>query len=374
MRSSRTLSRYIAREVGLYGTVGFLAFSLVLVSTNAIRHVELLSAVELIPADALQVVGCLFAMLAPPAVPMAFLFGILLGVGRLSGDNEILAMQASGLGLRSVLVPVLVLAVLITAASAWLILSIEPAAKRALRDVKVQVATRGVRIEPGKFYRRFDDRVLFAQSAEDGTLHGVLVSDRSDPARPLLIFAETGSISFDPDNARVHLLLESGEMHIEPQDLREERYRHWTFETVDYVFDVSDIVEARSQLKPREMTVGQLREVIARADRGEMLDDLRDPNPQAYRLELHERLALPFASLVFALVGVPLALRRGRGARSAGALLSLVVIFVYYVLITLGESLGERGVLPPVAALWTANVGFAIASIPLLRHAARRGP
>ena len=109
MRLPRILSRYILREVAAYGLVGFLAFATILVAQNLLRRLEDLLAIGFGGHDFLVILGCFLAMFAAYAAPVAFQFGVLLAMGRLSSDSEVTAMQASGLGLRTLVVPVLVL-------------------------------------------------------------------------------------------------------------------------------------------------------------------------------------------------------------------------------------------------------------------------
>jgi lipopolysaccharide export system permease protein len=370
VRASRILSTYVLREVVQYAALGFLVTTLIMVSNNVVRHIEILVAAHFSLPDVLRVVGCLFAMLAPPAVPMAFLFGILLGIGRLSADSEITAMRAGGLGLSALLAPVFLLAMVISAVSAYLIIQVEPAAKRELRDVKVAVASRTSFVLPETF-QRIGSRVLFVRRVDGGNrLEGVVIADRSDKQRPLLIFAERGELSIDAERLEARLLLESGEIHLEAEQ-NEEHYRRWSFESFDYALDLSTLLDHEKKLRPKEMTIGELRAVLERAAAGDPLKDLKKQNPALYSLQLHKRFALPVAPLVFALIGVPLGLGRGRGARAIGALMCVVLLFSYYALLSFGESLGERGAIPPAVGLWVPNVVFALGAIPLLRRASR---
>ena len=91
-----------------------------------------------------------------------------------------------------------------------------------------------------------------------------------------------------------------------------------------------------------------------------------------FQLELQRRLALPMAPMLFALVGVPLGLRRSRGARSWGALLCIAVVFGYYALLSLSQFLGGGGVLSPAIALWLPNAAFGALAAFLLYRARYR--
>lgn len=373
MRLPRILSRYVLREVAVYGLVGFLAFATILVTQNLLRRLEDLLALGFTQQDFLMIIGCFGAMFGAYAAPVAFLFGVLLAMGRLSSDSEVTAMQASGLGLRTLLLPVVALGVVLSGLTAWLMIDVEPAGRRQLRTLLEEVASRGGILESGKF-RGVGERTVFVTERDrENNLRGVMISDRSDPERPFLVFAERGRFLFESETLIAHLQLENGDVHLDDKSGDPNKHGRIAFQALDYSFDVGVLLsESRSKLKAREMTFRDLRALVQRFDRGENVEDQRVQQPVTYRLELQRRLALPVAPLLFALVGVPLGLRRARGARSWGALLCIAVVFGYYTLLSLSQFLGGDGVIPPVAALWLPNLAFAALAVFLLLRARNR--
>jgi len=373
MRLPRILSRYVLREVAIYGLVGFLAFATILVTQNLLRRLEDLLALGFTQHDFLMIIGCFGAMFGAYAAPVAFLFGVLLAMGRLSSDSEVTAMQASGLGLRTLLLPVVALGVVLSGLTAWLMIDVEPAGRRQLRTLLEEVASRGGILESGKF-RGVGDRTVFVTERDrENNLRGVMISDRSDPERPFFVFAERGRFVFESETLIAHLQLENGDVHLDDESGDPNKHGRIAFQALDYSFDVGVLLsESRSKLKAREMTFRDLRELVQRFDRGEKVEDPRVQQPVTYRLELQRRLALPVAPLLFALVGVPLGLRRARGARSWGALLCIAVVFGYYTLLSVSQFLGGDGVIPPVAALWLPNLAFAALAAFLLLRARNR--
>lgn len=373
MRFSRILSRYVMREVAVYGLVGFLAFATILVTQNLLQRLEDLLALGFTRNDFLVILSCFASMFVAYAAPVAFLFGVLLAMGRLSSDSEVTAMQASGQGLRALLMPVLVLAVAISAISTWLLMDVEPSGRRALRTLLEDVASRGGILEPGKF-RGIGERMVFVNDRDDeNRLRGVIISDRSDPERPFLVFAERGQFVFDPETLVAHLQLRNGDVHVAETEAKPKQRQRIAFQELDYSFDVGTLLaDSRARLKAREMAFGDLRALVARFDAGEEISDKRLMEPVAYRLELERRLALPMAPILFALVGVPLGLRRTRGARSFGALLCIGVVFGYYAILSLSQYLGGAGLLSPLVALWMPNLAFGILGVFLIRRARER--
>ena len=190
------------------------------------------------------------------------------------------------------------------------------------------------------------------------------------------MFAETGRVTYDSESAVVNLFLERGDVHLEPSREEPDRYRRIVFETFDYSFGVSEFLAGEAaRIQPRDMSMAELRANLERVRAAQSpleIADLRERDPRAYEMQMHRRFALPVAPVLFALVGVPLGLRRVRGARSAGAMMCAGLVFLYYALLSFAEFLGTRAGVPPALAIWLPNVAFLALSIPLLQRA-RRG-
>jgi lipopolysaccharide export system permease protein len=377
MRLSRTLARYTLTEVVQYTVLGFLVFATVLLTQNVIRILgDLTSAVGATPGDFGLVVVHLMPVLVTYALPVSFLFGVLLGVARMASDSEVLAMRSCGLGLRQLVIPVTALGVLVSIGTAWLMIDVEHQVRKDLRMVLKRVASRSLGLEGGGF-RTLGKRVLYVDRRDkEGSLNGVAIWDRSNPSRPFAVFAETGRVHYDSENAVVNLLLERGDVHLEPSRDEPNRYRRIVFETFDYSFGVSEFLAGEAaRLQPRDMSMAELRTNLERVKLTTNpleIEDLREKDPRAYEMQMHRRFALPAAPILFALVGVPLGLRRVRGARSAGAMMCAGLVFVYYALLSLAEFLGGRTGVPPALAIWLPNAAFLGLAIPLLQRA-RRG-
>lgn len=376
MRLPRILSFYLLREVLLYAGLGLLVVGSILVTQNLIRRLDDLASVGLGAADSLAVLLCVVGMLIGYAIPIAFLFGLLVAVGRISADSEVTAMRALGVSFAQFAVPSLLLALLTSAATGVLLAEVEPLARRTLRAVVSEIAARGGVIQAGNFNRldRTDGRLLFVEErSEQNQLTGVLISDRTDPTQPFTVVAERGRFSFDSKNATAHLQLEEGDIHFESQDGEQDRYRRIAFANFDYAFDMSEVLgSGPSRLQPREMTTKRVREVIEHFDlHGRAPTDARVKEKADYELQLHRRLALPFAPMLFALVGIPLGLRRSHGARSWGVLICVGLVFVYYSLLSFGSYLAEDHEFSAAIAMWMPNSVFAVIAIPLLYRARR---
>jgi len=367
MRVARTLSRSVAAEVLAYAGIGFLGFVSILLVQNIAQRLEDMVAVGIRLSDTTAVIACLAGMAAPYAVPVGFLFGTLAAIGRLASDAEVTAMRACGLGSGVLFAPVLAIAVGFAALTAYGMLRVEPAARRQLRTVLTDVTSRGGILEPGRF-RNIGNRVVYVQSRDrENRLRRVAIADRSNPEHPFLVFAESGRFSFDPDSLTFRLELENGDVHLESRDPAD--YRRISFEKFDYSIDAASIFADARHTRPSEMDSAQLAAHIAAGDRS-IVDGWE---LSQYQAQYHRRLAIPFAPFVFAALGVPLGMRRARGARSWGVLVCVVLVAAYYFLLGFGQYLGETGKVPAVLALWIPNAAFALVALPLVRRSQRAG-
>jgi len=367
MRGSRTLVWSLAREIIQYTLVGFAAASLVLLSQNLLRRIDELTAVGFSWADLGVVLRCLFPMLTAYTIPIALLFGTALAIRRRVSDSEVLAMRACGLGVRSLVVPALLMGLLATALSCWLLLRVEHESRRDLISLFNTVATRGAILQAGDF-RSIGNRVIYvADRNRDNRLEGVMISDRSqDP--PFMIFAEEGRMSLDEETARLHLKLGTGEMHIAADELDEERYRRVLFGSFDYSLDVTQLLTGEARpVRPKQMTLPELRSVVARGQAGDPLRELKKKDPVLYQLEIHRRFALPMVPLLFAIAAVPLALRGRRDSRAWGPVACAALAFGFYAVLTLLQYLAREQGLAPALAFWIPNLMLLALSVQLLR-------
>jgi len=373
----RTLARYVGREVALHTAIGGLALTAVLLGANLLRHGAEASAAGLGPADGLALAGGLLLVIAPYVLPLAILFGALAGTARLVQDREVLAFAASGLGPTALLAPVLLLGLGVSALDAAWMHAVEHRAKRWLHTRLHEAGARGALPGAGAFGELEGRVVRIGARDGDGGVEDVLVSDHSDPDRPLLIVAERGRLRADTRNGHLRLELTNGEIHVEPEAPESPRYRRLRFARFETELPVPGLGPRRFEdLRPGEMTLGELRAIAARADAGESLSELplRRDDPNEYRVAIHRRFALPAAPAIFALVAVPLALARGRGGRAGSALVCAAAAFAYYVALAGAQQQALAGRVPAAAALWAPNALFLAGAAALWWRTLRRAP
>lgn len=356
MRISRTIFFYVLREVVVYTLLGLAAVSLIFIGTNLAQRVADFLMIGVSLTDVLAIVWSVVVVTLAYTVPVAFLFGALVGVARMASDSEILAMRACGIGLKDVVLPIFCVGVLVSGLCWYIVFDVEHRAKRELRDRVVAMAAEGRMIEEGRF-KQIGDRMFYVESRDrQNRLRGVFIADQSNPQRPLLVFAESGEFSFDPEQQRVRMVLRDGDLHAEGNEETPHDHYRMTFDSFEYIFPVNlpGAVDA-SLLRPRDLSTAQLRDIIARARAGESLDNLWVDQVEQYEVQLHRRYALPVAPMLFALLAVPLSVGRSRGARSWGVLLCGVIMAGFYGVLSFTQYLAFEGIVPAAVALWVPN-------------------
>jgi LPS export ABC transporter permease LptF/LPS export ABC transporter permease LptG len=360
----RILTRYIFKEISSHALLGLLVFTFVIF----IRHVGHL--LELVVRHNLQSTSILTLFILPvPGIlvltlPMAVLVGTLIGLSRMSADGEVIAARAAGIGMGQFIRPVLVMALAGWALAMWMSLILGPRSLRKLHRMEQEVSASEVpyEIQPRVFVEQFPNLLLYLQdvTGSSSRWRGVFIADTTSRDAPKVTLAERGMLVNDHEGRRLTLHLEQGTTHeIDPQ--HPERYSVATFTDTDIPIP----------LGRGEGTVAEWRAPPALGLQ-KLLEETHDPaKRQAALVELHYRFALPVASLVLTLVGIPLGLSTRKGGKAVGVVLTILIVFVYYILMAFGLGFAKQGRIDPALGLWLANAAFAVAGALMLLHLRR---
>lgn len=358
----RILTRYILKEVLAHSLLGLLVFSFVLY-VRPLSHVLELVARRNLPVSELI---SLFLLPIPSilviTIPMAVLLGTLIGLSRMAGDSETIAIRAAGIGKGQFVRPVLIFAVCGWAVTSWMSLFLAPRAVRKLEqsEVSLVAAQANYEIQPRVFIEQFPHLLLYLKdvTSSGARWRGVFIVDRSQRNEVKVTLAKTGRLVNEDNSGRLMLHLEDGAtQELDPR--HRQQYSVISFEDTDIPITEPG-AQASQHLSPSMLSPLTL------------LTNLHThKGNRAALVELNYRLALPFACLVLALVAVPIGLISQKGGKAFGLMLSILLVFVYYVLIASGLNLAKEGRLNPVVGLWSANVIFAIAGLLMLRQSNR---
>ena len=368
-----TLFRYLISEVLPPFFLGLLAFTIILLIARILKLIELV-VTRGVP---LLQISKLFALILPTflemTVPMAFLLAILLGLGRLSNDQELLAMKASGVSPTQILWPIATVAAVIALITIFLTLVARPAANSALKKELYNIAKSrvGTALKEKVFNDDFPKILIYVEELKPpgNTGQGVLIVDKRDKVREDIILGKVALITTDEDTNTLGLRLFDGSIY--EREKNRPGFSKTRFNIYDFKFDLDELVGPVRQKDagPKELVLSDLLTAIdQKAKQG-----LKNV---AERMELHQRISFGFVPLVFCLLGVSLTLlpRSSRANRSWGFMVCVFWLVTYYALLSLGKALGDKGLLPPVAALWLPNVAVGAISIHFFQKARHETP
>jgi len=365
----RLINRYILRELAVPFCMILFVLTFVLLMGKILQVMDLM----INKGISFVKIALLMLFLIPSflafTIPISLLIAILIGLGRLSGDNEWTIMKMSGVSLYQLSFPVAcatLAAFLMTLATTLFLVPYGNLASKALLfDMARQKASIGIREKV--FNDDFQGILLYAEKipVHGNFLEGVLVSDSRIIREPSTIIARRAYLVSNPDTMVITLRLEDGSTHTVDAGLN--HYRKMDFRFYDVRLDLASTISAGNKNGEKSSTEMSLSELTATLrNRGLKEEALRE-----LAIELNKKMTVPVSCLVFALIGMPLGIRAHRSVRSRGFTIGLFLVLVYYLFRLSGEALVETGRLSPVIGTWTPNWIFAAAGILLFSLSAR---
>jgi lipopolysaccharide export system permease protein len=365
----RLINRYILKEIAVPFCMILCVLTFVLLMGKILQLMDLMINKGIRFRDIAQLMLFLIPSFLMFTIPISLLIAILIGLGRLSGDNEITILKMSGVSLYQIALPVacaaLVAFTLTAVTSLFLVPYGNMAAKNLLFTMAKQKASIGIREKV--FIDDFRGILLYAEKIpiHGDFLEGVLVSDNRIMREPSTIIARRAYLISNPDTLAITLRLEDGNIHTVDAGLK--NYRKMDFRFYDVRLDLTSSLSDEKKASGKSSTEMTAAELSAKLRSREMNDGaLRELS-----IELNKKLTIPLSCLVFALIGLPLGIRAHRSVRARGFTIGLALVLIYYLLRLSGEALVETGRLSPVVGTWAPNGVFAIAGILLFYLAVR---
>lgn len=363
----RTLHRYVFLQILAPFAAGLALFTFILLIARIMKLVEMIVNRGVPALDVLRVFAYILPAFLEVTVPMALLLAVLLACGRLSADSEITAMKAAGLSLYQIAAPIAAFAGIVFLLSLFLSLYARPwgnsALKTAIFDLARTRATVG--LKEHVFNDEFKGLVIYVEKIEPpgSNLRRILISDRRQPGEENTVVAKRGMLVAHEDTRSVNLRLFDGTIFTSRAS--EQGYHKTDFNTYDVNLNLSEALgqmETRER-EPSEMPLQDLRAAVVQ-------ERAKGEHARPERVELARRFSIPFAALVFAVIGVPLGLQPVRAVRSRGLAVSLVIILSYYLMLSAAETLATQGKAPIALSMWTPNLVLAsIGSVLFFRQA-----
>ena len=358
----RLLDRYIGRQLLVTAIFSVAVLSVVLVLCTIFKKLlELLVNQDAPPSLVMSVIAAILSSSLTLTIPWGFLTSVLLVFGRLSAENELTAMRASGVSIPRACLSVWVLAALCAAACLWINFDVAPRAQQAMRNAIFKIATGNPLAIFGtdKVIEDFPRRKIYVEKTEGTRLSNILVYELD--AQNILknvMFAREGTIGMETVRVKTKDGGEAEEKQIilkfsggryeqrdeaHPRDLS--RFKSGiTLEEGSLAISLQELYEKRR--KRPGVSVLPIGELLAAGGKLEAV------------IEVNKRISDALASLAFALLAVPLAITAQRKETSVGFAISVVIAITYFLLSSAVNLAKNNPGVHPELLVWLPNFVF----------------
>jgi lipopolysaccharide export system permease protein len=366
----RTLYTHIIKELMSPFVLGLFIFTFILLTNRILKLMDLVVNKGVGLAEVVKLILFLLPSFLMLTIPMSVLLAILITLGRLSADGELIAMKASGISLYQILAPFMVLCLSGFLLANMLSLLLLPQGNAAFRRQLFSLSKRHseANLQERIFNDDFEGLIIYINEIPGQGRHmkGIVISDKRESEIPSLIIGEEGMIISDQSEMKVTLRLFNGSIHRAAKESR--AYQRAVFKTYDMNLQLSnEESENDTAIKYSELSIAELLSLLTDRSK-EGMSSIK------IQTEIHKRFAFPFACVVLGLVGIPFGAYRRKGTRSYGFVLCIIILFLYYLFLNFGETLAKRGVLYPALGIWLPNIILGVMGSYLLSAVSREKP
>jgi LPS export ABC transporter permease LptF len=367
----KLIDKFVSRELLVNVLFAIAVLSLVLVVGNIFRKLLPLLVNHDVPMEyLLAFIAYVLPFSLIFTIPWGLLTAILLVFGRLSADNELIALRANGVSVTRVCVPLAGIALVFTAICSWLNVQVAPAAQEKLRSTIFDLATRNPMALFGsdQVIDQFPGRKIYVGKKEGNRLENITVFELDENSLPMKVtFARSGMLEADLQNKRILMHLYNARYQQrdekDPNDLRKIRDGINMAEGT-LPISLEDLYEKEKKRPSRSaLSIQQLLEQLKSENKREQ---------SASRTEINKRFSFPFACLAFAIIGVPLGVTAHRRETSVGFAVGLIVAVTYFLFVIIGDTLRGNPRVHPELLVWFPNVLFIVLGALLFRRLARQ--
>lgn len=342
MYRMKILHRYLIKAiippflfgVGIFTFIFFLEKLFDLSEFVVARHVGIGSAIQIF-------LLCLPSTL-PMTIPIATFIGVLIGLTRLKGDNELTAIFASGIRFTTFYWLLVMAGLLMSLLTIGINESLIPWANQRFWQVYSDAlrASSSVPIKAGNFIK-VKDMDIYICKIRGRALEGIYLYQKEKA-----IFARQGEIIKKP--SRITFNLKNGTIHqIDKKDAS--RYHLLQFDTHTIVVDLLENSTINIKKRIQDMTTLELKQEIGRYKQSNM-----DTLPLL--IELYKKLTLPFACISLVLIAIPLGMSLRQKGKSMALSIGIIFVFVYYLLLMFAQILCEKKIFYPGFGMWLSNI------------------
>ena len=369
----KTIHIYLSKEILGPFLIGLLIFSVVFMMGKTLYLTDLLVNKGVSLFD----IGKLLIYFFPSSlfliIPIALLLGVLVAFARLSSDNEIAALKASGISLYQLTPSVLFLSIVAYLLTTFLVIYALPWGNRGLINTLFDIAKTKAytALKERTFNDSFDGVVIYVDKIppRGNTLGKIFIhleGKKGDEATRTIL-AKEGYVVTDPNSQEIVLNLTgvTGDQVVEGSKSYGRIESEVLIQRLTFGGNLSRVRKFRA--RRWEMSIGELKKKIKfKKSHGE--------DCTKYLLDLYMKFSIPFSCIVFGLIGIPLGVQPRRSGKSYGFISGIFVVLAYYILLTSAEILANKGTLPPVLTSWIPNIVLMGLGIYLLVKVGNESP
>ena len=365
----KLLDRYVSRQVLVSSIFAVGVLSVVLVLGRVFKDLLEMLVNHNVPFEfILTFIAYILPFSLTFTIPWGFLTAVLLVFGKMSAENELIALRSSGISIPRICASVFAISLAFAGICLWINVEVAPRAQVKMKESLYNIATNNplAMFSSDKVISEFPGRKIYVEHNDGPELRNILVYEMNDESFPIrVVFARRGVLKTDPEHSQLLLNLFDAQYEErssdDPMNLMKISLGNTAKETT-FPISLQELYEkARKKKGLSGMTVNELQQRLkeqrtdatSKADKKQQASEL-----SAAKTEVSKRFSFSLASFAFALIGVPLAITAHRKETSAGFLISLVVAFVYFIFILVADAMKENPKAHPEFLIWLPNVLF----------------
>ncbi|MDD5019075.1 MAG: LptF/LptG family permease [Candidatus Omnitrophica bacterium] len=351
----RILRNYILKEFFSAFFLSLFILTFVMIMGNMIKLADLIisKGISLFSAGKLffYMIPFLFSFI----LPVSTLTAVLLSIGRLSGDNELIAIRSSGISLFKILSPIIIVGLTMSLFAVILNNEIIPVSHHKSRETLVEIGSKNplAALEAGTFITAFEKFVIFIYRIDGNKFSNIRIYEPQGPDKPpRTIIAKKGEFIVLPEKQLLKLKLIDGTSdEINPSD--PENFYKLNFKTYFMNIDFKKQTMKEVKKKAKDMTLAELRREID-------MFKTTGINTAPLLTEIYKRSTLAFSCVIFIILGAPFAMITRRREKSLNFGFAFLIMAFYYLLLIGFETISSEGQMNPVLAMNMPNIIFGI--------------
>jgi LPS export ABC transporter permease LptF len=344
----RIIRNYILRDFFSTFIFSLLLLSMVMLLGNLVKVSDMVMRKGVNLIDAAGILWLFIPYLLGFTIPLSFLLGILLSLGRLMADNELTAINVAGTSAWRLTLPLFCLGLILSGVLFILndrtIPEYHYRSRKAMKSIYSKNLT--AFIEPGTFCENFPNHIIYTSDVDGNALKNVFIYELSENEQPSKVtYAETAQ--FVTEDNVLRLKLNNG--FRDQNDPQKQTMARLNFKTFFMDIPLPGNESATAEKKPSDMPLKELSHTIR-------LLKHAGANPQPLEIEYFKRISFSFSTVTFVLLGFGTALTVKHREKTVNFGLALACAGIYYLLFMLGAALVERKYLSVAAGMWLPNV------------------